>query len=161
MCFWSFWLFFNLCVVLGNDLVTVSEKSCCDKERGSRKVPAQETHFRTLSLCARGGAGAERQGPGTAVPRAAPQGPGGACLRLAGARPSPRGAGWRPCPGLEGRASRGRQPPVIVCPLPVKPGNVRNIIQHFENSHQQDGPEPGTQRLSTGSFPEDPLEGDR
>lgn len=43
----------------------------------------------------------------------------------------------------------------------VKPGNVRNIIQHFENSHQYDVPEPGTQRLSTGSFPEDLLESDR
>ncbi|ELK02715.1 Rho guanine nucleotide exchange factor 11 [Pteropus alecto] len=42
----------------------------------------------------------------------------------------------------------------------IKPGNVRNIIQHFENSQQQDGPEPGMQRLSTGSFPEDLLEGD-
>lgn len=42
----------------------------------------------------------------------------------------------------------------------VKPGNVRNIIQHFENSHQYDVPEPGTQRLSTGSFPEDLLESD-
>lgn len=51
--------------------------------------------------------------------------------------------------------------PFIVSPLPVKPGNVRNIIQHFENSQQQDGPEPGMQRLSTGSFPEDLLEGDR
>lgn len=43
----------------------------------------------------------------------------------------------------------------------VKPGNVRNIIQHFENSQQYDGPEAGTQRLSTGSFPEDLLESDR
>lgn len=42
----------------------------------------------------------------------------------------------------------------------VKPGSVRNIIQHFENSHQYDAPEPGTQRLSTGSFPEDLLESD-
>ncbi|XP_007641692.1 rho guanine nucleotide exchange factor 11 isoform X3 [Cricetulus griseus] len=42
----------------------------------------------------------------------------------------------------------------------IKPGNVRNIIQHFENSHQYDVPEPGTQRLSTGSFPEDLLESD-
>ncbi|XP_060057628.1 rho guanine nucleotide exchange factor 11 isoform X2 [Erinaceus europaeus] len=40
----------------------------------------------------------------------------------------------------------------------VKPGNVRNIIQHFENNQQYDAPEPGTQRLSTGSFPEDLLE---
>ncbi|XP_036046028.1 rho guanine nucleotide exchange factor 11 isoform X1 [Onychomys torridus] len=42
----------------------------------------------------------------------------------------------------------------------VKPGSVRNIIQHFENSQQYDAPEPGTQRLSTGSFPEDLLESD-
>ncbi|XP_033614102.1 rho guanine nucleotide exchange factor 11 isoform X3 [Fukomys damarensis] len=42
----------------------------------------------------------------------------------------------------------------------IKPGNVRNIIQHFENSQQYDAPEPGTQRLSTGSFPEDLLESD-
>ncbi|CAO2598649.1 Rho guanine nucleotide exchange factor 11 [Lemmus lemmus] len=42
----------------------------------------------------------------------------------------------------------------------IKPGSVRNIIQHFENSHQYDVPEPGTQRLSTGSFPEDLLESD-
>ncbi|OWK05300.1 hypothetical protein Celaphus_00001876 [Cervus elaphus hippelaphus] len=40
----------------------------------------------------------------------------------------------------------------------IKPGNVRNIIQHFENNQQYDAPEPGTQRLSTGSFPEDLLE---
>uniref|UniRef100_A0A8D0VUJ0 Rho guanine nucleotide exchange factor 11 n=1 Tax=Sus scrofa TaxID=9823 RepID=A0A8D0VUJ0_PIG len=42
----------------------------------------------------------------------------------------------------------------------IKPGNVRNIIQHFENNQQYDAPEPGTQRLSTGSFPEDLLESD-
>ncbi|XP_077012641.1 rho guanine nucleotide exchange factor 11 isoform X4 [Tamandua tetradactyla] len=42
----------------------------------------------------------------------------------------------------------------------IKPGNVRNIIQHFENNQQFDAPEPGTQRLSTGSFPEDLLESD-
>ncbi|XP_036046040.1 rho guanine nucleotide exchange factor 11 isoform X10 [Onychomys torridus] len=42
----------------------------------------------------------------------------------------------------------------------IKPGSVRNIIQHFENSQQYDAPEPGTQRLSTGSFPEDLLESD-
>ncbi|XP_056672202.1 rho guanine nucleotide exchange factor 11 isoform X9 [Monodelphis domestica] len=40
----------------------------------------------------------------------------------------------------------------------IKPGNVRNIIQHFENNQQYDSPEPGMQRLSTGSFPEDLLE---
>uniref|UniRef100_G3WW44 Rho guanine nucleotide exchange factor 11 n=1 Tax=Sarcophilus harrisii TaxID=9305 RepID=G3WW44_SARHA len=39
-----------------------------------------------------------------------------------------------------------------------KPGNVRNIIQHFENNQQHESPEPGLQRLSTGSFPEDLLE---
>ncbi|XP_015739908.1 rho guanine nucleotide exchange factor 11 isoform X1 [Coturnix japonica] len=42
----------------------------------------------------------------------------------------------------------------------VKPGNVRNIIQHFENNQHYDNQEPGSQRLSTGSFPEDLLEGD-
>lgn len=42
----------------------------------------------------------------------------------------------------------------------IKPGNVRNIIQQFENNQQYDAPEPGTQRLSTGSFPEDLLESD-
>ncbi|XP_053460181.1 rho guanine nucleotide exchange factor 11 isoform X4 [Nycticebus coucang] len=42
----------------------------------------------------------------------------------------------------------------------IKPGNVRNIIQHFENNQQYEAPEPGTQRLSTGSFPEDLLESD-
>uniref|UniRef100_G3WW43 Rho guanine nucleotide exchange factor 11 n=1 Tax=Sarcophilus harrisii TaxID=9305 RepID=G3WW43_SARHA len=40
----------------------------------------------------------------------------------------------------------------------IKPGNVRNIIQHFENNQQHESPEPGLQRLSTGSFPEDLLE---
>lgn len=43
----------------------------------------------------------------------------------------------------------------------VKPGNVRNIIQHFENNQHYESQEPGTQRLSTGSFPEDLLESDR
>ncbi|XP_043857119.1 rho guanine nucleotide exchange factor 11 isoform X7 [Dromiciops gliroides] len=43
----------------------------------------------------------------------------------------------------------------------IKPGNVRNIIQHFENNQQYDSPEPGMQRLSTGSFPEDLLESER
>ncbi|XP_068778159.1 rho guanine nucleotide exchange factor 11 isoform X8 [Struthio camelus] len=42
----------------------------------------------------------------------------------------------------------------------VKPGNVRNIIQHFENNQHYETQEPGTQRLSTGSFPEDLLESD-
>ncbi|NXX42837.1 ARHGB factor, partial [Tricholaema leucomelas] len=42
----------------------------------------------------------------------------------------------------------------------VKPGSVRNIIQHFENSQHQESPEPGTLRLSTGSFPEDLLQAD-
>ncbi|XP_030306178.1 LOW QUALITY PROTEIN: rho guanine nucleotide exchange factor 11 [Calypte anna] len=42
----------------------------------------------------------------------------------------------------------------------VKPGNVRNIIQHFENNQHHENQEPGTQRLSTGSFPEDLLESD-
>uniref|UniRef100_A0A8B9IAD3 Rho guanine nucleotide exchange factor 11 n=1 Tax=Anser brachyrhynchus TaxID=132585 RepID=A0A8B9IAD3_9AVES len=42
----------------------------------------------------------------------------------------------------------------------IKPGNVRNIIQHFENNQHYESQEPGTQRLSTGSFPEDLLEAD-
>ncbi|NXE57209.1 ARHGB factor, partial [Casuarius casuarius] len=42
----------------------------------------------------------------------------------------------------------------------VKPGNVRNIIQHFENNQHYEAQEPGAQRLSTGSFPEDLLESD-
>ncbi|NXA44181.1 ARHGB factor, partial [Eudromia elegans] len=42
----------------------------------------------------------------------------------------------------------------------VKPGNVRNIIQHFENNQHYESQEPGAQRLSTGSFPEDLLESD-
>ncbi|XP_030895960.1 rho guanine nucleotide exchange factor 11 [Leptonychotes weddellii] len=50
--------------------------------------------------------------------------------------------------------------PFVIFLLPVKPGNVRNIIQHFENNQPYDTPEPGTQRLSTGSFPEDLLESD-
>nr|XP_044993978.1 rho guanine nucleotide exchange factor 11 isoform X4 [Jaculus jaculus] len=49
---------------------------------------------------------------------------------------------------------------IPLSPVEVKPGSVRNIIQHFENSHQYEAPEPGTQRLSTGSFPEDLLESD-
>uniref|UniRef100_A0A672U1Q1 Rho guanine nucleotide exchange factor 11 n=1 Tax=Strigops habroptila TaxID=2489341 RepID=A0A672U1Q1_STRHB len=43
---------------------------------------------------------------------------------------------------------------------PIKPGNVRNIIQHFENNQHCESQEPGSQRLSTGSFPEDLLESD-
>uniref|UniRef100_A0A8C5QZ81 Rho guanine nucleotide exchange factor 11 n=1 Tax=Leptobrachium leishanense TaxID=445787 RepID=A0A8C5QZ81_9ANUR len=42
----------------------------------------------------------------------------------------------------------------------IKPGNVRNIIQHFENNQSYDIQELGPQRLSTGSFPEDLLDGD-
>ncbi|XP_075463770.1 rho guanine nucleotide exchange factor 11 isoform X5 [Ascaphus truei] len=49
---------------------------------------------------------------------------------------------------------------VPLSPGEVKPGNVRNIIQHFENNHQYDPLEPGLQRLSTGSFPEDLLDSD-
>ncbi|KAI5758356.1 ARHGEF11 [Gulo gulo luscus] len=49
---------------------------------------------------------------------------------------------------------------IPLSPVEVKPGNVRNIIQHFENNQPYDVPEPGTQRLSTGSFPEDLLESD-
>ncbi|XP_019411392.1 PREDICTED: rho guanine nucleotide exchange factor 11 isoform X7 [Crocodylus porosus] len=49
---------------------------------------------------------------------------------------------------------------VPLSPVEVKPGNVRNIIQHFENNQHYESQEPGTQRLSTGSFPEDLLETD-
>ncbi|XP_014815302.1 PREDICTED: rho guanine nucleotide exchange factor 11-like, partial [Calidris pugnax] len=49
---------------------------------------------------------------------------------------------------------------VPLSPVEVKPGNVRNIIQHFENNQHQESQEPGAQRLSTGSFPEDLLESD-
>ncbi|XP_052652271.1 rho guanine nucleotide exchange factor 11 isoform X9 [Harpia harpyja] len=49
---------------------------------------------------------------------------------------------------------------VPLSPVEVKPGNVRNIIQHFENNQHYESQEPGTQRLSTGSFPEDLLESD-
>ncbi|XP_045439217.1 rho guanine nucleotide exchange factor 11 isoform X4 [Pipistrellus kuhlii] len=49
---------------------------------------------------------------------------------------------------------------IPLSPVEVKPGNVRNIIQHFENNQPYDAPEPGMQRLSTGSFPEDLLESD-
>uniref|UniRef100_A0A670YLZ9 Rho guanine nucleotide exchange factor 11 n=1 Tax=Pseudonaja textilis TaxID=8673 RepID=A0A670YLZ9_PSETE len=47
---------------------------------------------------------------------------------------------------------------VPLSPVEVKPGNVRTIIQHFENSQSHDGQEAGQQRLSTGSFPEDLLD---
>ncbi|XP_065509631.1 rho guanine nucleotide exchange factor 11 isoform X3 [Caloenas nicobarica] len=49
---------------------------------------------------------------------------------------------------------------VPLSPVEVKPGNVRNIIQHFENNQHYESQEPSTQRLSTGSFPEDLLESD-
>ncbi|XP_056402616.1 rho guanine nucleotide exchange factor 11 isoform X3 [Hyla sarda] len=42
----------------------------------------------------------------------------------------------------------------------IKPGNVRNIIQHFENNQQYDLQELGMQRLSTGSFPDDLMDND-
>ncbi|XP_078238259.1 LOW QUALITY PROTEIN: rho guanine nucleotide exchange factor 11 [Pogona vitticeps] len=47
---------------------------------------------------------------------------------------------------------------VPLSPVEVKPGNVRNIIQHFENNQHHDPREPSAQRLSTGSFPEDFLD---
>uniref|UniRef100_A0A8C4WEP3 Rho guanine nucleotide exchange factor 11 n=1 Tax=Gopherus evgoodei TaxID=1825980 RepID=A0A8C4WEP3_9SAUR len=50
---------------------------------------------------------------------------------------------------------------VPLSPVEVKPGNVRNIIQHFENNQHCESQEPGTQRLSTGSFPEELLDSDR
>uniref|UniRef100_A0A8C3RVK1 Rho guanine nucleotide exchange factor 11 n=1 Tax=Chelydra serpentina TaxID=8475 RepID=A0A8C3RVK1_CHESE len=49
---------------------------------------------------------------------------------------------------------------VPLSPVEVKPGNVRNIIQHFENNQHCEPQEPGTQRLSTGSFPEELLDSD-
>uniref|UniRef100_A0A8D0G2Y5 Rho guanine nucleotide exchange factor 11 n=1 Tax=Sphenodon punctatus TaxID=8508 RepID=A0A8D0G2Y5_SPHPU len=49
---------------------------------------------------------------------------------------------------------------VPLSPVEVKPGNVRNIIQHFENNQHSDSQELGMQRLSTGSFPEDLLDSD-
>ncbi|XP_075764087.1 rho guanine nucleotide exchange factor 11 isoform X3 [Pelodiscus sinensis] len=50
---------------------------------------------------------------------------------------------------------------VPLSPVEVKPGNVRNIIQHFENNQHCESQEPGSQRLSTGSFPEELLDSDR
>ncbi|XP_075700188.1 rho guanine nucleotide exchange factor 11 isoform X2 [Rhinoderma darwinii] len=49
---------------------------------------------------------------------------------------------------------------VPLSPGEVKPGNVRNIIQHFENNQQYDLLELGMQRLSTGSFPDDLMDND-
>ncbi|XP_063803174.1 rho guanine nucleotide exchange factor 11 isoform X2 [Pseudophryne corroboree] len=49
---------------------------------------------------------------------------------------------------------------IPLSPGEVKPGNVRNIIQHFENNQQYDFQELGLQRLSTGSYPEDLLDND-
>ncbi|XP_066579186.1 rho guanine nucleotide exchange factor 11 isoform X2 [Amia ocellicauda] len=46
---------------------------------------------------------------------------------------------------------------VPLSPTEVRPGNVRNIIQQFENN-QHEGGEPGAQRLSTGSLTEELLE---
>lgn len=87
---------------------------------------------------------------------------------LAGALPGRRPRPWR-C-GVGGSTSISR--PAARSPVSlgffflafapaVKPGNVRNIIQHFENNQHYESQEPGTQRLSTGSFPEDLLESDR
>ncbi|XP_062821188.1 rho guanine nucleotide exchange factor 11 isoform X5 [Anolis carolinensis] len=47
---------------------------------------------------------------------------------------------------------------VPLSPVEVKPGNVRNIIQHFENNQHYDPQQLDLQRLSTGSFPEDLLD---
>nr|XP_033779496.1 rho guanine nucleotide exchange factor 11 isoform X3 [Geotrypetes seraphini] len=47
---------------------------------------------------------------------------------------------------------------VPLSPGEVKPGNVRNIIQHFENNQHYDPQDLAMQRLSTGSFPEDLLD---
>ncbi|KAM4014111.1 rho guanine nucleotide exchange factor 11 isoform 2-T2 [Anomaloglossus baeobatrachus] len=49
---------------------------------------------------------------------------------------------------------------VPLSPGEVKPGNVRNIIQHFENNQQYDLQELGMQRLSTGSFPDELMDND-
>lgn len=66
----------------------------------------------------------------------------------------PQLSSWPKCPP----SSRG----LALSFCAVKPGSVRNIIQHFENNQHYDTQEPGsTQRLSTGSFPEDLLELDR
>uniref|UniRef100_H9GMJ3 Rho guanine nucleotide exchange factor 11 n=1 Tax=Anolis carolinensis TaxID=28377 RepID=H9GMJ3_ANOCA len=50
---------------------------------------------------------------------------------------------------------------VPLSPVEVKPGNVRNIIQHFENNQHYDPQQLDLQRLSTGSFPEDLLDMER
>ncbi|XP_043914957.1 rho guanine nucleotide exchange factor 11 isoform X3 [Protopterus annectens] len=50
--------------------------------------------------------------------------------------------------------------PLSPPPSEVKPGNVRTIIQHFENNHYPELVESGQQRLSTGSIPEDLLDSD-
>jgi len=91
---------------------------------------------------------------------------------LGGGQPTAAGCS-RPAPGHPGLGSSTS----ISCPAArtprshwgrflafapaVKPGNVRNIIQHFENNQHYESQEPGAQRLSTGSFPEDLLELDR
>lgn len=64
--------------------------------------------------------------------------------------------------GRPGHCQRQTPPRPLLSSRTVKPGSVRNIIQHFENNQHHEGPDPGgTQRLSTGSFPEDLLEVDR
>lgn len=67
-------------------------------------------------------------------------------------------AGWAAAPASPAWSYWGLSPRFAPA---VKPGSVRNIIQHFENNQHHESQEPGAQRLSTGSFPEDLLESDR
>ncbi|NXS40020.1 ARHGB factor, partial [Balaeniceps rex] len=63
-------------------------------------------------------------------------------------------------PKISSQSTRSHWGCLLAFAPAVKPGNVRNIIQHFENNQHYENQEPGTQRLSTGSFPEDLLESD-
>ncbi|NWW84880.1 ARHGB factor, partial [Rhynochetos jubatus] len=63
-------------------------------------------------------------------------------------------------PKISSQSTRSHRCCFLAVAPAVKPGNVRNIIQHFENNQHYESQEPGTQRLSTGSFPEDLLESD-
>ncbi|NXV24014.1 ARHGB factor, partial [Cepphus grylle] len=63
-------------------------------------------------------------------------------------------------PKISSQSIRSHRDSFLASTPAVKPGNVRNIIQHFENNQHYESQEPGAQRLSTGSFPEDLLESD-
>ncbi|NWT48596.1 ARHGB factor, partial [Chroicocephalus maculipennis] len=63
-------------------------------------------------------------------------------------------------PKISSQSIRSHRDSFLAFAPAVKPGNVRNIIQHFENNQHYESQEPGAQRLSTGSFPEDLLESD-